>query len=306
MSKSESWHKDRLRGLGGSDIAAALGVSPWKTQLELWGEKTGLAPSTFEGNEATEWGEKMESLLMAKYEEMNTGERILVEIAKEHPDYPFMRANVDGIIVDRSEGVRSLGIWEGKTAQKEWTEVPVNYQLQVQHYMFVFDLPFAVISVLFHGNMYREFKIERDPLYESELLPKLQGFWESVKNKIPAFRPTSMEDLNIRFNSAKLDRTASLDEVEHYTGLLERTLSAKVNYAKAKAKFDKLKLELTEKMLSDKLKSITVNDKSVATIVKVDDSVTFDMAAFKGDYPTRHAEYMTKKRRGYTSLRVTS
>jgi len=305
MSQPAEWHEARRKGLGGSDIAAALGVSPWKTQLELWGEKTGLAPSSFDGNEATEWGSKMENLLMEKYEEVNTDHRVLVQDSVSHKDYPFMRANVDGVIVDRSEGVRTLGVWEGKTSQNEWTEVPVNYQLQVQHYMFVLDLPFAIISVLFHGNMYREFRIERDPAYETDLLPQLEAFWKAVDSKMPVFEATNMEDLNIKYGGVATE-VAQLSDVSEYADAIGNIVAAKVALAKAKGDFDRQKIKLAENMLSDKLKTITVNGKSVATIVTVGSSVAFDMVKFKKREPDMHHAYLTKTRKGYTSLRVTS
>ena len=38
------WLEERRQGIGGSDAAAAVGLSPWKTRLELWLEKTGQTP----------------------------------------------------------------------------------------------------------------------------------------------------------------------------------------------------------------------------------------------------------------------
>ena len=42
MSHSIDWHKARRKGLGGSDIAAILGISKWRTPMDVWVEKMGL------------------------------------------------------------------------------------------------------------------------------------------------------------------------------------------------------------------------------------------------------------------------
>ena len=40
----DEWLEVRKRGIGSSDAAAAIGLSPYKSQLELWMEKTGRSP----------------------------------------------------------------------------------------------------------------------------------------------------------------------------------------------------------------------------------------------------------------------
>ena len=45
MSKSISqidWLKERQKGIGGSDVAAILGMSPWRTPYQVWEEKSEL------------------------------------------------------------------------------------------------------------------------------------------------------------------------------------------------------------------------------------------------------------------------
>ncbi len=59
----EEWLKWRMKGIGGSDVAAILGISKWKSALELWLEKTGQADDSFTDNEAMMWGRIMEPIL---------------------------------------------------------------------------------------------------------------------------------------------------------------------------------------------------------------------------------------------------
>ena len=42
LSNREEWLKNRTKGLGGSDASSVIGMNPWKSNVQLWEEKTGL------------------------------------------------------------------------------------------------------------------------------------------------------------------------------------------------------------------------------------------------------------------------
>ncbi len=301
MNQSKEWHKERATGLGGSDIAAALGVSPWKTPLELWGEKTGLAPSTFDGNQYTYWGSALEPLIARKFMEDHTDMNLQVDFAAvSHDDHKWARANVDGIILDNNGA--AVGIWEAKTASQTFAEVPVHYQLQVQHYMFVYDLGFAIISVLFGGNDYQEFRIERDPAYEKDIVPQLAEFWTKVESKMPALPIMEMGDFKVLAEVE--DPYKGRDEVE---GELASAIVAAQAYAEeAKANTDKakkLKASIMLMMREQKITTAMLNGKAAATIVSVADGQTFDSRLFQKEHPDTYRDYL-KTKKGYVSLRL--
>jgi putative phage-type endonuclease len=62
----DEWLEQRRHGIGGSDAAAALGLSPWKTPLSLYLEKTGDA-RPFRDNESMLWGRVLEPAIRAEY-----------------------------------------------------------------------------------------------------------------------------------------------------------------------------------------------------------------------------------------------
>lgn len=299
------WHADRLKGLGGSDIAAALGVSPYKSQLELWGEKTGLSPSTFEGNEFTYWGTAIEPVLAKRFIEEHPEyalQRDELVCQSVHDEYEWGRANIDGMILDND--AEPLGIWEAKTASKEFTEVPVHYQLQVQHYMWVYDLPFAIISVLFHGNNYQEFRIERDEAYLNDLVPELENFWDKVQKKLPVFLPIKSEDFPILIaHGGEPDKVMEVDGGE-FAMLIAHIQEHTETVVKHKAAADQMKKKLMALMIAADIKVLKENGKAMATLVSVADSPSFDMVRFKKECQSMHKQYLTKTRKGYTSLRV--
>ncbi len=137
----EDWLEVRKRGIGGSDAAAAVGLNPYKSALELWLEKTGrdehlpkIDPHDEES--PTYWGNILEPIEAAHYTK-RTGRRVRkLNAVLQHPDpaLPWMLANIDREVTGSPE----VQILECKTAgingAKLWRDgVPEYVQLQVQH-----------------------------------------------------------------------------------------------------------------------------------------------------------------------------
>lgn len=147
----EDWLDYRRRGIGGSDVSAIFGTSPFRTARDLYYDKLNIASvEDDEGNwVAMEMGHLLEPLV-AKIFERKTGYRVY-QIKKmfQHPQYPWMLADVD-YFVELSDG--TTAILEIKTtnynARDNWwmngkETVPVYYESQGRHYMAVRFLMFA-------------------------------------------------------------------------------------------------------------------------------------------------------------------
>ncbi len=133
--------------IGGSDVAAIFGISPWKTPLDLWLEKSGkLMPDESENMWQKEMGHLLEPLV-AKIFQHRTGYKIYqVKKMFQHPKYPWMLADVD-YFVELPDG--TTAILEIKTtnynAKDHWwlngeETVPVYYETQGRHYMAVMNV----------------------------------------------------------------------------------------------------------------------------------------------------------------------
>ena len=59
----EKWLRVRKHGLGGSDISILLGINPWRSELELWLDKTNQTNEPVAENEAMYFGSLLEPLL---------------------------------------------------------------------------------------------------------------------------------------------------------------------------------------------------------------------------------------------------
>ncbi|WP_034293862.1 YqaJ viral recombinase family protein [Herbaspirillum sp. RV1423] len=185
------WLEVRKTGIGGSDAAAAVGLSPYKSQLELWLEKTGRdadlpKPNPDDSTEPVYWGTLLEPIVAAAYTKQ-TGHRVRkINAVLQHPSIPFMLANLDREVV----GVPGVQVLECKTAgeygAKLWQEgVPEYVQLQVQHQLVVTGKQAADVAVLICGQKLEVHRIQRDDQLISRLIPLEAKFWEYVVNDIP-------------------------------------------------------------------------------------------------------------------------
>lgn len=189
MAISEQERKDRLLGIGGTDIGVILGLSPYKTPYQLFLEKTGIIEDTQEENKFQYWGTKLEPLIRDEFALRNN---VIIETPETtiHPFYDFMRANVDGFIPSLNS-VLEVKSSSGYSAS-QWGEsgtdiIPIFYLTQVAHYVATLNADSAHIAVLIGGNDYREFKYIRDFELENKIIDAAKEFWACVKeNRAPS------------------------------------------------------------------------------------------------------------------------
>ncbi|WP_290435551.1 YqaJ viral recombinase family protein [Aeromonas caviae] len=180
----EQWLDIRQLGIGSSDAAVAVGLSPYKCPLALWLEKTARkAPEDISQKEAVLWGVELEPVLAQVYTK-RTGYKVRrVNAVLQHPEHTFMLANLDREVVGHPDGP---GILEIKTASyhsaPQWEEgVPVAYQCQVLHQLAVTGHAWAEVAVLIGGQDFRIYRIERDEEKIGDLIRREAHFWQQVR-----------------------------------------------------------------------------------------------------------------------------
>ncbi|MET3448185.1 lambda-exonuclease family protein [Ralstonia sp. 1138] len=187
----EDWLAVRRTGIGGSDAAAAVGLNPYKSRLELWMEKTGRGaelpkPDPNDTTEPVYWGTLLEPIVAAAYCKQ-TGHRVRkVNAVLRHPTIPFMLANLDREVI----GVPGVQILECKTAglfgARHWQDgVPEYVVLQVQHQLAVSGKQAADVAVLLCGQQLAVHRIERDDELIAGLIPLEAEFWRYVQTDTP-------------------------------------------------------------------------------------------------------------------------
>lgn len=176
---------ERFTGLGGTDAAPALGLSPFKSPLELFLEKRERRASVAE-NEAMHWGKLLEPVIRDEYAS-RTKRIVRVQPATlRHPKYKFMIAHLDGVTEDKR-------VFEAKTARhgEGWgiagtDEVPHHYLIQVQHYLAVTGYAVADVAVLIGGQDFRTYEVPADADLQQLVIEGEADFWSAVeKNEAP-------------------------------------------------------------------------------------------------------------------------
>lgn len=262
----EEWLAWRRKGIGGSDVAAIVGVSPFRTARDIYYDKLNIAPMVEEEDNwvAKEMGHLLEDLV-AKIFQVKTGYEVFqVKKMFYHPHYPFMLADVD-YFVKLPDG--TTAILEIKTtnynAKDSWfldgkKIVPVYYELQGRHYMAVTDID-RVFFCCFYGNTEDEViirEITRDLEYEQEMIFLEQYYWENhVLLKTP---PPYTEDGDLIMDSSRkysgpADKNAAAVSLDlGMTATLMRYLELQEEKKQADKQYKKLEKDL------ERLKGILV------------------------------------------------
>lgn len=242
-------HKARSKGIGGSDAAAVIGISKWKTPVQLWQEKSGLVPREDKSDvEFIQWGNILEDVIA---QEWARREGVKIRRSKKtHVDkeYPFMVGDVDRLIVGKREGLecKNASFFVLKEFGDGSAEIPMYYAIQGVHYMRILDYDAWNYAVLIGGNNLRHYRIERNYETEAMLIDLERDFWEHVEDgTAPA--PINLQDL-----------------VRLYPN------------AQGRIKANKAVVEII-----DRLRGLQEQRK---LIVKEEESLKFDIGAFMGEH----------------------
>lgn len=206
LKDRDEWLKHRKKGIGGSDISAVVGCNPYKDNVELWKEKTGLiVPEDISDKSYVKYGTQSEMHLRGLFR-LDFPEYEVEYIENnsfKNSRYPWALASVDGWLTD-ADGRK--GILEIKTTeivqsmQKEkWNkQIPMNYYCQCLFYMAVLEADFCILKAqlktVFDGIPYlqtKHYKIERAEVEDdiNYLMSEGAKFWGYVEaRKMPPLK----------------------------------------------------------------------------------------------------------------------
>lgn len=197
FSSNEEWLQAR-KLIGGSDASALVGLNPYKTNIDLWKEKTGRqkAPD-ISNDEFVRFGHEAEAHLRALF-------------ALDHPQYtveylennmflndkyPFAHASLDGWLTDQDgrKGVleiKTTNILQSMQREKWNDRIPDNYYCQVLWYLMVTEFDFAVLKARLRSEWQGEIRvtvrhyfIDRKEVEEdiAELRQAGEKFWKAIQ-----------------------------------------------------------------------------------------------------------------------------
>jgi putative phage-type endonuclease len=181
-SNREEWLALRRRGMGGSDAAAIIGVSPWSTAVDVWEDKLGISedrPPTV----AMEWGNRLEDVIADAVAD-RTGLRLRrVHRILVHPTRPLILGSLDREAPGRVVEIKTARSGDGWVNEDEIDvtpperRVPPQYYVQGQHYLGVTGKPEILFGVLIGGRDLRVIPVPADPGFIEDLFTEEESFW---------------------------------------------------------------------------------------------------------------------------------
>lgn len=296
----EDWLDVRKTGLGSSDAAAAVGLNPYKSQLELWLEKTGqdtnlAKPDPDDDTSPMYWGTLLEPMVAAAYTK-RTGNKVRrINAVLQHPRHAWMLANIDREVI----GAGDVQILECKTAglngAKLWREgVPEYLQLQVQHQLAVTGKRAADVACLVCGNELKVYRIDRDEELIARLVELESEFWDKV---VSGLAPTpdgsesagkALQALYPRDTGATVDFTADLVMNKLYSHLTD------ARHALSKAEEEEARVkQLIQQAMGEATKAVF--DNGTVTWKRSADGTAVDTAKLLKDRPDWLQAYLVTR-----------
>ncbi len=140
LTPTQDWVDERSNYIGGSEVAAVLGLSQYSTPLQVWMRKKGILPPQV-GNPIMAFGHYFEDVMAAWFEQqtgLKTRKLSKPFVSKKHP---FLRANVDRqVLADPANGLESTAVLELKTTTSHRMkavdyQIPDEWHFQLMHYL---------------------------------------------------------------------------------------------------------------------------------------------------------------------------
>jgi len=287
VGKRTDWLIQRRAGIGGSDAAAVLNLSPWKSALELYCDKIGLNEIEDAEPDWLYWGKALEPVIAARYEK-ETGRTLQDDgefNIRRSAHYPWMCCTIDRSILGDKPGILSIKNVVG-FKKAEWAdEPPVEYQIQLQHEMIVLNRAWASFAVLFNGNDFGWYDVQRNDRFCAYLTQEEKKFWERVQNMQPPPPDVPADSCREALRRLYPNETGSTITLPgEFIGLADR-----IEAIKEQAKSGKRELDAAE----NKLKA-AIGDNTFAVLPN---GITFSLKTTKrAGYAVEPTEFRTLRR----------
>lgn len=285
---------NRHEYIGGSDIAAIMGLSRWKTPLKLWLEKTQKTPAPdLSDNEAVELGTELEDFVAKKFNRL-TGKAVRRSPKMyQHPQYPYMRAHVDRLITGSDELLECKTCSAFKLQEWEGDEIPQEYILQVIWYLGITERKRAWIACLIGGQKFKYKSVDFDSELFELMVDAAKNFWNCVLTDTPPMIVSDdndlMKDLYPTANDNIVDLTAEPEAEETINRIVEKLEGfKKIIYS----------LEKSKDEIEAKLKDVINENSGISTAKwnitwRTQNKKGFDKKAFLEANPDLYAEFET-------------
>ena len=223
------WLKYRKKGITGTDAGAICGLNPYSSAFQIYQDKITDEIEKFD-NESMRQGRDLEEYVARRFSE-ETGLKVRrANAIFQNEENPFMLADFDRLIVGQKAGLECKTV--SPYSSDKWNDgnIPLHYQMQVQHYLAVSGFDCWYIAAVIFGREFLIRKIERDEELINYLIDIERGFWynnvlagimpepdgsDNCSEMIAKMYFKGQENKTIKLSGYKeiLDRRADLDKL---------------------------------------------------------------------------------------------
>jgi putative phage-type endonuclease len=282
---------DRTKGLGGSDMAAILGIDRFRSALDVYLEKIGEAPAR-EETEAMFWGTELEDNIARRWADRNGLKVRRKNVAVVHPDHPWMRGHIDRMVVGKREGVEiKLSSADG-WGDEDTDQIPHYYLPQVHHYLTACPgvERWHVVPLLwsFGPPKLAHYLVERDDEMSGILIEAGERFLKDHVEARVAPDPETNEQAGMLWRkSVQGKQVLASEESLRWVRDLEA-----VKLAQKELKAERDHLELAMKGLLREADTAVDDAGKVMFSWKEQSQSRFNQKSFKEECPTVYAEHL--------------
>lgn len=284
LKTNEDWLKFRKTGIGASEGAAVLGMSAWRSPIEVYADKISPDIKNYE-SEKMRIGKMMEPIIAEMFEKETGKKTVEKPLTVIQSDIPYLYCTPDRYIGEYEYlELKNTGFYNCK----EDDEVPVEYFIQCQHSMLVAGVDNWNLAVLYNGNQFKHIRIDRDNELHKFMLEEYAKFWDLVQKRIPP------EPDNLQGTKKAIEGLYTPTE-----GVIELS-EIGATYAKEYARINEAikNLEKDKELYSNKLRllleeNIQAKTDKIKVSWKPETKTYFNSEKFKAEHPDLFNEYST-------------
>lgn len=294
----------RKKGIGGSDVAAILGFSPYKSPYQLWLDKTSRSEKETKQSESAHFGHLLEDVVAKEFSRRMNLKVQRVNQQLSLVDEPWALGNIDRAVINpeiagnvrfKDGKLTTNTILECKTAteylaklfgEEGTDQVPDYYLTQCLWYLLITGAEICYLAVLIGGNKFRTYRIERDEELMQSIFNQVKAFWfNHVIADVPP-DPTCFDDVLHRWSTHVVGKQVEAD-FEHIQ-LAEELITVQGRQKADKAREDEIKLKIVSTMQDAEM--MISHGKSICTY-KEQSSTRIDSTLLKKEEPDLFAKY---------------
>jgi putative phage-type endonuclease len=261
---------DRRSYLGSSDIAAILGLSPWKTPVDVWYEKLGQAqPIDAAKQKLFNRGKRLEPIVLEMLAEEHAIEYTARGARYRDAEYPWMAAEIDAESVDFSgvhvniEVKTAHPFAAGQFGEEGTDEIPIYYAAQAMYGLMITGRQRCIFAVLVGADNLTTYEIERDEETIAGIRTKAVAFWRDHVLAKVAPEPIVLDDI---YRLMRKDTDVSAEATEDITAKIRDFEAAKYKAKRATEQADELKFQIGKWLLgADAMKTPSRRPRQVIT-----------------------------------------